>query len=53
MQVVIRPASRGWLRLDQHVRTLRDYTDLLYTLSVHRISVRYKQTVAGVLWAVL
>jgi lipopolysaccharide transport system permease protein len=53
MQVVIRPASRGWLRLDQHLRTLRDYTDLLYTLSVHRISVRYKQTVAGVLWAVL
>lgn len=53
MQVVIRPASRGWLRIDQHLRTLRDYTDLLYTLSVHRISVRYKQTVAGVLWAVL
>jgi lipopolysaccharide transport system permease protein len=53
MQVVIRPASRGWLRVDQHLRTLAGYTDLLYTLSHHRISVRYKQTVAGVLWAVL
>jgi lipopolysaccharide transport system permease protein len=53
MHVVIRPASRGWLRIDQHLRTLAGYTDLLYTLSVHRISVRYKQTVAGVLWAVL
>jgi lipopolysaccharide transport system permease protein len=53
MQVVIRPASRGWLRIDQHLRTLAGYTDLLYTLSLHRISVRYKQTAAGVLWAVL
>jgi lipopolysaccharide transport system permease protein len=53
MQVVIRPASRGWLRIDQHLRTLAGYTDLLYTLSLHRISVRYKQTVAGVLWAIL
>ena len=53
MHVVIRPASRGWLRIDQHLRTLAGYTDLLYTLSLHRISVRYKQTVAGVLWAVL
>ncbi|HTL45190.1 MAG TPA: ABC transporter permease [Vicinamibacterales bacterium] len=53
MHVVIRPASRGWLRIDQHLRTLAAYTDLLYTLSLHRISVRYKQTVAGVLWAVL
>jgi lipopolysaccharide transport system permease protein len=53
MQVVIRPASRGWVRLDQHLRTLTAFADLLYTLSLHRISVRYKQTVAGVLWAVL
>jgi len=53
MHVVIRPASRGWLRIDRHIRTLGDYTDLLHTLSVHRISVRYKQTVAGVIWAVL
>jgi lipopolysaccharide transport system permease protein len=53
MHVVIRPASRVCLRIDQHLRTLAGYTDLLYTLSVHRISVRYKQTVAGVLWAVL
>lgn len=53
MHVVIRPASRGWLRIDRHLGTLGAYTDLLYTLSLHRISVRYKQTAAGVLWAVL
>lgn len=29
------------------------YRDLLYTLSVHRIKVRYKQSVLGGLWAIL
>jgi lipopolysaccharide transport system permease protein len=51
--VVIRPASSGWLHLGDHLARLREYTDLLYTLSLHRISVRYKQTSLGVLWAVL
>ena len=32
---------------------LRHYRDLLYTLSAHRLSVRYKQSVLGPLWAVL
>jgi lipopolysaccharide transport system permease protein len=51
--VVIRPASSGWLRMDEHLARLADYSDLLYTLTVHRISVRYKQTTLGILWAVL
>lgn len=32
---------------------LASYRDLLYTLSVHRIKVRYKQSLLGVLWAIL
>jgi lipopolysaccharide transport system permease protein len=51
--IVIRPASSAWLRVGDHVARLRDYSDLLRTLSVHRISVRYKQTSLGLLWAVL
>lgn len=51
--IVIRPASSAWLRLGDHLAQLREYTDLLYTLSAHRVSVRYKQTRLGVVWAVL
>jgi lipopolysaccharide transport system permease protein len=51
--VIIRPASAAWLRVGDHVARLREYGDLLHTLSLHRISVRYKQTSLGVLWAVL
>jgi homopolymeric O-antigen transport system permease protein len=32
---------------------LIEYRDLLYTLSVHRIKVRYKQTALGISWAIL
>ena len=32
---------------------LAHYRDLLYTLSVHRIKVRYKQSLLGVAWAIL
>jgi lipopolysaccharide transport system permease protein len=35
------------------VAKLSHYRDLLYTLSVHRVKVRYKQSVLGVAWAVL
>ena len=51
--VVIRPASSGWLRVDEHLARLAEYSDLLFTLTIHRISVRYKQTTLGILWAVL
>lgn len=51
--VVIRPASAAWLHVGDHLARLREYSDLLYTLSLHRISVRYKQTALGLIWAVL
>jgi lipopolysaccharide transport system permease protein len=35
------------------VGTLVQYTDLLYTLSLFRLSVRYKQSVLGWFWAAL
>src|ERR1044072_6799 len=41
------------LRLLGGVRKLAQYRDLLYTLSVHRIKVRYKQSVLGTTWAIL
>src|SRR5688500_6401454 len=51
--VVIRPASAAWIHVGDHFARLREYSDLLYTLSAHRISVRYKQTALGFIWAVL
>ena len=51
--IIIRPASSAWLRLHEHLARLAEYRDLLYTLSAHRISVRYKQTSLGIAWAVL
>lgn len=50
---VIRPAASAWLHVGEHLERLRAYDDLLYTLSAHRISVRYKQTSLGFLWALL
>jgi lipopolysaccharide transport system permease protein len=50
---VIRPPSLSGISLLQDLAKLRQYSDLLYTLSVHRIKVRYKQSVLGVCWAIL
>src|ERR1051325_12202483 len=41
------------LRLLGGVRKLAQYRDLLYTLSVHRIKVRYKQSLLGASWAII
>jgi lipopolysaccharide transport system permease protein len=41
------------LRLLGGAAKLAQYRDLLYTLSVHRIKVRYKQSVLGIAWAIL
>ena len=41
------------MNLGGHLRRLAEYGDLLRTLSAHRISVRYRQTLLGVGWAVL
>ena len=35
------------------IMRLREYSDLLWTLSAHRVKVRYKQSVLGLAWAVL
>jgi lipopolysaccharide transport system permease protein len=51
--IVIRPATTAWLRVGDHLAQLHEYGDLLQTLSGHRISVRYKQTSLGLVWAVL
>jgi lipopolysaccharide transport system permease protein len=37
----------------QGIADLANYIDLLYTLSIHRIKVRYKQSMLGWAWAVL
>src|ERR1700735_3246242 len=50
---VIRPPSFSMWAMGQHLATLVQCRDLLYTLTLHRISVRYKQSVLGYFWAVL
>jgi len=50
---IIRPPTwRNLYGLDAIARLL-EYRDLLLTLSAHRLSVRYKQSILGSLWAVL
>lgn len=51
--IVIRPADSFWTNIGGHLRRLAEYGDLLRTLSAHRISVRYRQTLLGVGWAIL
>ena len=51
--VVIRPPSMSLRALGENLSKLARYRDLLYTLSVHRVRVRYKQSALGVAWAVL
>src|SRR5437870_3817938 len=50
---IIRPPSLSGMNLIQDLAKLREYRDLFYTLSAHRIRVRYKQSVLGVFWAIL
>ncbi len=47
--------SPSFLRFDLlgNLARLVEYRDLLYTLSVHRVKVRYKQTALGISWAIL
>lgn len=51
--VKIRPPSFQLSSLAGEVSKLLQYFDLLYELTVHRIKVRYKQSVLGIAWAVL
>lgn len=50
---VIRPPSLGLKNLGGDLRKLWQYRDLLHTLSLHRVKVRYKQSVLGIVWALL
>jgi homopolymeric O-antigen transport system permease protein len=50
---VIRAPSFSLQNLRGDLIKLWQYRDLLYTLSLHRIKVRYKQSVLGILWAIL
>ncbi|MBD0371768.1 MAG: ABC transporter permease [Pyrinomonadaceae bacterium] len=50
---LIRPPALSLGGVLRDFAKLSHYRDLLYTLSVHRVKVRYKQSVLGVAWAVL
>lgn len=49
----IRPPSLSGINLLANLAKLAQYKDLIWTLSVHRIKARYKQSVLGVFWAIL
>jgi homopolymeric O-antigen transport system permease protein len=50
---IIRPPSFSIRSIARHLARLMECRDLLYTMTLHRISVRYKQSVLGYFWAVL
>ena len=50
---VIRPPSFSFGTLGQHLTRLMQFRDLLFALTLHRINVRYKQSVLGYCWAIL
>jgi lipopolysaccharide transport system permease protein len=52
-EIVIRPPDVTGPSLSRSLRDLADHGDLLYTLTVHRLRVRYKQSLVGIGWAVL
>ncbi|HSK09176.1 MAG TPA: ABC transporter permease [Vicinamibacterales bacterium] len=51
--VVLRPPGAFASGLFRQLRVLPQYGDLLYVLTMHRVRVRYKQSVLGFAWAVL
>lgn len=52
-EVVIRPPSWSPGVPLQGIQAVWEHRDLLYTLTLHRFRVRYKQSALGLLWAVL
>ncbi|HEV2762236.1 MAG TPA: ABC transporter permease [Pyrinomonadaceae bacterium] len=50
---VVRAPAISLRGLFAELAKLARYGDLLYTLSLHRVKVRYKQSALGVAWAVL
>jgi lipopolysaccharide transport system permease protein len=49
---IIRPPSLSIAQILGSLSEVRDYSELIYTLSAHRIKVRYKQSLLGISWAV-
>jgi lipopolysaccharide transport system permease protein len=52
-KLVIRAPKFSFTNLRNDLHKLVRYRDLLYTLSVHRIKVRYKQSILGISWAII
>ena len=52
-RLVIRAPRFSFANLLNDLRKLIKYRDLFYTLSVHRIKVRYKQSILGASWAII
>jgi lipopolysaccharide transport system permease protein len=52
VKVIVAPSFSPTAIL-RNILDLGRYTDLLYTLSLHRIKVRYKQSMLGLAWALL
>lgn len=50
---VIGPPALSLAGLLASLGKLAHYRDLLYTLSVHRVRVRYKQSALGIAWAII
>jgi lipopolysaccharide transport system permease protein len=50
---VYEPPALRRISLLASLQRLRQFSDLFVTLSLHRISVRYKQSRLGILWAVI
>ena len=49
---VISPPALSWQLVWRSIAALPRYVDLLYTLTAHRIKVRYKQSLLGPAWAI-
>src|ERR1043165_2753146 len=52
-KLIIQPPGFSLTKLANDLRKLARYRDLLYTLSVHRVKVRYKQSLLGASWAII
>ena len=52
-RLVMRAPRFSLANLVNDLRKLLRYRDLFYTLSVHRIKVRYKQSLLGISWAII
>jgi lipopolysaccharide transport system permease protein len=50
---IIRPPSVSILAMSDYLARLMQFRDLLRAMTVHRLSIRYKQSLLGYFWALL